>query len=466
MDLRKIFPADLFGDHQLVAVYLYFLTEVQSVVTYQRQNGMITELQPFEVICKWSRVTEDLALPQNEIIEKLNTLHEMQRIILVSLQDLYVRIRYLNLRFPINEVAEKTGEDGKIINISYQRWMEIDTECVKNHWSQNYLEIVTTSFERFEQIVGKRPLCDVTGREYDDLVNMLKTLPNRKGGKLMTSTINDYTAAIKASFRRAVKDGYLDKDPFKGKKRLPQPKILPVIFNGEDVELLRRMPCPEWLKLIIDYALLTACRLGEIANVRFEDLDEKTNEIQIIAHDGDKPKGGRERNVPQNRDLRALIRRAREFQLEHGIESDFVFVDEKGNRLKNDRISKKFKECIEECGMDDGLNFHALRRTAATNMRDQRFPEHVTQRILGHTTPSSTHRYLGVTNEAMHENMQKIGLSNFSRTGQKSNVAGGGQFPYIDPAVETPNSTLNTSHSTFEDDRSVSGEGIGEFDSF
>jgi integrase len=103
---------------------------------------------------------------------------------------------------------------------------------------------------------------------------------------------------------------------------------------------------------------------------------------------------GEPRDVPITQNLQAILelRRHAPDGSEHGHDA-YLFGDEFGARVKYWRIREAWRTTCGAASIQ-GVNFHDLRRTAASTMRASGAPDHVVRDWLGHADISTTSRYL------------------------------------------------------------------------
>jgi integrase len=72
-----------------------------------------------------------------------------------------------------------------------------------------------------------------------------------------------------------------------------------------------------------------------------------------------------------------------------------------------DNVRKSFSSACKLAGIKeggiDGLTLHCLRHTAATRLVKGQLPIQMVGRILGHTQPQTTYRYLSANDETLRQ---------------------------------------------------------------
>jgi integrase len=72
-----------------------------------------------------------------------------------------------------------------------------------------------------------------------------------------------------------------------------------------------------------------------------------------------------------------------------------------------DNVRKSFSSACKIAGIKEGgiegLTLHSLRHSAATRLVKGQLPIQMVGRILGHTQPQTTYRYLSANDETLHQ---------------------------------------------------------------
>jgi integrase len=132
-------------------------------------------------------------------------------------------------------------------------------------------------------------------------------------------------------------------------------------------------------------------RKGEIASLRWEDVDREVGAVRLRAENA---KTGEARTLMLVGDLAELIERRYEARLFRRITgqpfvSEYVF-HRKGQPIQDFR--GPWELACEAAGVP-GLLFHDLRRSAVRNMDRAGVSRHVAMAISGHKTESMYQRY-------------------------------------------------------------------------
>ena len=234
---------------------------------------------------------------------------------------------------------------------------------------------------------GKTRLRSITyGQLRTFRAHRLRT-PTRNGGQRTIATVNRELTLLKRMFNVATREGWIMRNPF----TLGDPLVSladerhreRIITEAEEVRLLAACCHPQRLHLrpIIICALYTGMRQGEILKLRWADVDFTSKAITVQSMNT-KTLRARQIEMPPilERELRSLYDGSKPEQhvLVFGI---------------TDNVKRSFTAARNTAGLPD-VRFHDLRHTAATRLVRGELPLAEVGRILGHTQPKTTYRYV------------------------------------------------------------------------
>lgn len=272
------------------------------------------------------------------------------------------------------------------------------------------------------------------------------------------NTIKLYHNLIYPSLELAVESDIIRKNPAKGCQKIvggtKKARIAMTIEEqGKMLDFVRESPRYNVYYPMLIFTLSTALRVGELAGLRWSDVDLKQNVIHIrqqliYKNLGDgckfhiqplKTEAGR-RDIPltetarksliKQRELSILLGKAVKSQEVEGI-SDFVFTNSRGKPYATNAINFILANIVKGCNQTENIkakkehresvllphiSAHILRHTACTRLAETGLEPKVLQYIMGHANVSVTldvYTHLDFARiqekmEAVQENM-KIG---------------------------------------------------------
>lgn len=164
-----------------------------------------------------------------------------------------------------------------------------------------------------------------------------------------------------------------------------------------------RAPDLRWLPPLVQVAVSTGLRRGELCALHWQDVDLTGRALHVRHRDGFRTKGNAERRVPLRGDALQALQELQPAPDAIGP----VFIDRRGKSLRPDRVTKRFKDMARVAGLDERISFHNLRHTCGSWLAMQGVPMRVIQKILGHSSVSVTEIYSHLTPETLDAAMQE-----------------------------------------------------------
>jgi integrase len=222
-------------------------------------------------------------------------------------------------------------------------------------------------------IFGARPLGQITRAEIENWRR--ERIATRK-----PATINRDLSRLRRMLNVAVEWELLEKSPIKGMKFLRENNARMRYLTIEECERLIKSCIAPHIRAIVTVALHSGMRLGEILNLRWQDLDFSSRFIFIR-----ESKNGSGRPVPLDATLTALF-----LSYPHRPGTDLIFASARGTKLTDIHVG--FKNACRRAGIVD-LRFHDLRHAYASLFVSSGGDIFVLRSLLGHRGIQMTTRY-------------------------------------------------------------------------
>lgn len=220
-------------------------------------------------------------------------------------------------------------------------------------------------------------------------------------------SINNYLAVIRKSLASATEWRLIERTP--NVKWLKAPK--------KDVEVLtketqRRLLCDTdellWNTAIV-IALKTGMRVGEILALRWQDIDEVKNAIDVngsmnVNYERAPTKNGKSRKIPMSALVRERVGQLKEVQRS----AEYLFDRGDGEPHSKYAAIGAMERTCKRLGITEHVHWHKFRHTFATNHARSGTNIRVLQELLGHSTITMTERYSHVDMASMQEAIQLL----------------------------------------------------------
>lgn len=229
--------------------------------------------------------------------------------------------------------------------------------------------------EKVISLIGDIPISKIDDAEIKLLIKMLE------GSGIKGATVNRYLATIKTLLRNMQQpwEHIKLKKESKGRIRVVtrEEETLVVNLLRNTSHNSRRSHFPEVADLV-EVLVDTGCRLSEVLDLRYDDVNFETNLISIWINKADKP-----RSIPMTSRVGTILQ-ARKTT---GASKPFTFT--------RDQAENTWTWVRKTMGLSGDKEFvmHALRHTTATRLIDKGIDLYTVKEWLGHSTIQVTERY-------------------------------------------------------------------------
>ena len=247
--------------------------------------------------------------------------------------------------------------------------------------------------ENFKEYFGESTkLSNIKFVDVETYRNHLRQKPTRNDSIRTNASVNREMSCLHHIFTKVVEWEMIERSPFdKGKSLLLKENNMRLRFLTED-EIVRLLDeCPKHLRRIVECALHTGMRKGEILSLQWSQI--RNGFIYLR-----KTKTGNSRQIPVNDRLGTLFK---EIRREQQLKSEYVFTyltSETGKLEPVDSVKRSFAGALRRAGIDD-FKFHDLRHTFASQLIMKGGSLKDVQEILGHKTMTMTLRYAHLSQE-------------------------------------------------------------------
>jgi len=229
------------------------------------------------------------------------------------------------------------------------------------------------------------------------------------------ATVVRYLSALSHAFTVAVKDWQWLDENLAARILWPrQPRGRVRFLSENEREALRRAcldsRCP-LLASIVQLALLTGMRRGEILNLKWNNVD--LERARLILTD---TKNKERRQVPLVPEAFGIINA---MQVGPNRTADSFVFPKRGDRRRPVRIDSAWRRAVKTAGLED-FRFHDLRHTAASYLAMTGATTNEIAEILGHKTLDMVKRYAHLTTSHSAKVLDRMATEIYTKDGAKN----------------------------------------------
>ena len=304
--------------------------------------------------------------------------------------------------------TESSIRDGRYFRTaeSKKRTVKDLIERFISQWLAQFPERVvrqTAYLEWWKNRLGHLLLSDLSPAVLAEARDALLTEKTPRGTLRTRSTANRYLAAFSRALSIATKEFcWLDDNPMskvsKPSENKGRNRLLTLEEKDRLLKACRESPNPH-LHPIVSLALLTGMRFGEIANLRWEDVDYVNKKITL-----EKTKNGDRRILPLTTAVEKILAECRPTDISTGM----IFKPTSlTNRSGVVDIHNAFKKALKAAQVSN-LRFHDLRHAAASYMAMSGATQGELMAVLGHRSPQMTRRYAHYSQKHIGDLMERM----------------------------------------------------------
>jgi integrase len=271
------------------------------------------------------------------------------------------------------------------------KFNELIEKWLKNHVKRKIGEVTEKDYKRtaamFNEFLSDCSLCDIDKRMISNVVENIIELNFARTNKWMTSKTEErHLKTISSIFNYGVKKGYISENPLAEKAfREYSPKVN-VVSNDVVMDFFREIQGNR-IYNSARLSLLTGMRVGEIAGLRWQDIDMKNKTININWQRGHskpknteyicisskkniwlvEPKKGSRRRIGISEKTVSFLKKIEKEQSNNKY--GFVIINKLGYPYRKDSISNGFSNAVKaSCLSHSKFTFHDLRHQFVSGM--------------------------------------------------------------------------------------------------
>lgn len=149
---------------------------------------------------------------------------------------------------------------------------------------------------------------------------------------------------------------------------------------------------------ILELLFATGARVAEICTLRSDNVDMLGNSVKFYG------KGSKERIIPiENFAVLSILRKYHSLFEKEIPDSGYFFVNKLGRRMTEQSVRNMINFYCKQCGVDMHITPHMFRHSFATLLLEEDVDIRYIQRMLGHSSITTTQIYTHVTSAKQKE---------------------------------------------------------------
>lgn len=320
----------------------------------------------------------------------------------------------------------KTGLISTQKNITMEMFIPQYLEIAKESLSPTTYEFYTSIINRFIlPMLGHHKISEIKPVHVQAFISQLNHIESAAPNAhkpISPNTVKRYLCVLQSIFRLAIKLGMIIENPASAQKLTMKKPVKPeidIFTKQEAAEMLAALETePLQFQVLIQLAIMTGARRGELVALKFSDFDRVSNQVTIqraaIKLSGEQaqikpPKDYEIRTVSITPEMIQLVQQLQqEKQRERRMlgsqwqGDEWLFTQWNGEMMNPQTPTKQFSKFLARHGFRH-RKFHSLRHTSATLLLYGGVSLKQVQGRLGHGDIETTNKYLHCLSEADEE---------------------------------------------------------------
>lgn len=275
--------------------------------------------------------------------------------------------------------------------------------CGSEH-SPRTLRVEKQALTEFVEFVQVKHLHQITA----DRVEAYKV---KRAAKVSPSTVNRTMAMIKAFFNRAIQLGYIDKNPAQFVKRIKEKQLQIKHLSDAEVKKLLKV-CSPRVRNMVTVFLLTGMRLGELAHLRWKDVDFRHGLIHVQNQENWSTKNYKPRVIPMHPTALKIFN-----SMPKGGSDSYIFATKSGKTIES-YIRREILEYAKKAKVH--ANIKMFRSTFASNLVMGGVDIYTVSKLLGHHDVKITEKhYAHLTPDFLGQSVARLKTPSLPRIASK-----------------------------------------------
>lgn len=231
--------------------------------------------------------------------------------------------------------------------------------------------------------------------------------------KYKPKTAKRKLATLKAFIHFLLLQDLIDFNPFdKLETTIKEPLLLPktiplgviaklISFSYQQIVFAKsdyQIRCAVRNTAILELLFATGARVAEICTLRSDNVDLLGNSVKFYG------KGSKERIIPiENFAVLSILKKYHSLFEKEILDSGYFFVNKLGRRMTEQSVRNMINSYCQLCGVEMHITPHMFRHSFATLLLEEDVDIRYIQRMLGHSSITTTQIYTHVTSAKQKE---------------------------------------------------------------
>ena len=270
---------------------------------------------------------------------------------------------------------------------------------------KNYSKYTILNYERdlneFIVFLERENVDNFVQVDYKVLRFYLNDMFNKK---YSSKTVSRNLSSLRTFFKYLLKIEVIRTNPMILISNPKEEKKLPTYLNYKQLEDILDIPDRNTIIGLRDACILellysTGIRVGELVNIKLNDIDFSQNRIKILG------KGNKERYVLFGKKcldlINAYVNRSRP-ELERK-KNNYLFLNQRGTGVSVRTAEMIVDDVVRKSSVKFNVSPHTLRHTFATHMLDNGADLNSVSELLGHSNLNTTSIYTHISNDRLRQ---------------------------------------------------------------
>ena len=279
---------------------------------------------------------------------------------------------------------------------------------LEKNLSENTANAYSSDLKKLIQFFKQNNVDKYNVLKKNDLIN---EFIRNESKKINSSSQSRLISSLKRFFNFMILEKYIDENPL---ENISHPRLgskLPVTLNINKIDSMieyysfNKINNKLRNKSIIELLYSCGLRVSELIQIDISDIF-KTESLSTVLG-----KGNKERFVPMSDQAKNFLNEyinyeRNQVQAKRGFE-DILFLNNRGKRLTRVMIYNIIEETRKKVGIKKKISPHTLRHSFATHLLENGADIVSIQKMLGHSSITTTERYLHVTKKHLIKTVEK-----------------------------------------------------------